>query len=268
MTNKQKIIKVFAIILAGFIIANIISLIISIILSITGIFVNNSEGDKITTTYSYENIEKIEIDSLDASIIIKEGTEFKLETTNIAKKLKTRLKNQTLKIEENKSLFNLNKESGRIIITIPNATILEELSIDTGAGKFVMDDIKVKELDLDCGAGILEINNSFIYKTDIDGGAGKINIVNTTLNNLDLDSGVGKVEIEAYITGDSQISQGVGEIDITLLGNEDDYKINLNKGIGNIKINDRNQENSTVYGNGFNKLEIDGGIGNISIGFK
>ena len=121
---------------------------------------------------------------------------------------------------------------------------------------------------MDHGAGILTITNSNFNNADIDGGAGKITINSSTLNNLDMDAGVGEVEIEANITGDSEINCGVGEVNITLLGNKDDYSIRTEKGIGSIKINNENQESNSVYGNGSNKIELEGGVGSISVSFK
>lgn len=267
MTNTQKIIKIAAICLAIIFILSIFSIIFFLLINLTNInFYNNKE--KTTFTETYNDIRKIEIDAVSSSITIEEGTDFKVRAIDVNKRFNSNFKNKVLKIEENSSWFKLNKGNGKIIITIPTNVILEELSIDTGAGKFIVDGIEVKEFDINHGAGLLEISNSKFYETDINGGAGKITVTNSILNNLDLDSGVGKTELEAQITGKSEINCGVGELAITLLGKEQDYSIKTEKGIGSIKINNINQPNSTIYGNGVNKLKIEGGIGSINIDFK
>lgn len=265
MTNIQKVIKVGAIALAIVIIINVFSLIISIFSGLTNIFFD--DGKKVSNTYSYESVEKIYIDGINSFITIEEGSEFKVETIDVDNSFKCNYKNGILKIEESK-LWIGNNKNGKIIITVPDDVVLEELSINTGAGKFVIDGIEAKEFDIDHGAGLLEITNSYFRNSDIDGGAGVIKVTNAILNDLDLDSGVGKVELMANITGNSEISCGVGEVDVTLLGNEEDYSIRIDKGIGNIKINGIIGENGVVYGNGINKLDIDGGIGNINIEFE
>lgn len=265
MTNLQKIIKIGAICLAIIIIINIFSLLISVFTTFTDINLYTDEGE--TYKEEYSNVEKIEIDAISSSIIIEEGSTFEVTATNVNKSFSSNLKNKTLKIEENNNFLNLNKTNGKIVITVPTNTILDELSIDTGAGKFTINNIKAREFDLSHGAGLLEITDSAFYETDIDGGAGKITITNTTLNNLELDSGVGQVDIEAFITGNSQISCGVGELNLKLLGNEEEYSIRTEKGIGTIKINNTEQKNGAIYGNGSNKLEIEGGVGSINIDF-
>ena len=264
MTKFQKIIKLIAIGLAITITINIVSLVIYLL----SIFINVNNDEKTTFNEVYNDVERIEIDGVSSSITIKTGNQFKVEAINIERGFTSKLKNKTLKIEENSSWLGINNGNGSIIITIPAGNILKELSIDTGAGKFIIDSIEAKEFDIDHGAGTLEITNSKFDKADIDGGAGAIAITNTNLNNLDLDSGIGTVEIEAFITGLSQISCGIGGIAVTLLGDESDYTIKTAKGIGSIKINNIEQSNDLVFGNGSNKLEIEGGIGNININFK
>ena len=265
MTNGQKAIKVGAIGLAITILISIFSLILNIFSSIFNVFFEENTYGDITFSKVYTDIESLEIDGISSFITISTGTEFKVEATD---NIKVNLKNKTLEIDEDKSWLSVNDTNIKIVITIPKNIILEELDIDTGAGKFVIDGIKVKELDIDHGAGLLQINNAIFDKADIDGGAGEISIINTTLNNLDLDSGVGRVELKANITGNSQVSAGVGEINITLLGNEEDYSLSLNKGIGSIKIKDEDIDDETIHGSGSNKLKIEGGIGSINVDFE
>ena len=104
-----------------------------------------------------------------------------------------------------------------------------------------------------------------LAETSIEGGAGEINIDNADINNLDLDMGIGKLTLTAYLKGNSEINAGVGSINLNLIGSEEDYLINLDKGIGLATYNDNEMKNNTTYGNGNNKIMIDGGIGSIKI---
>lgn len=266
MSKTQKLIKLFAIFLAIIIIINIFSLLIYSISLIPGIDINTNKG--LTFEEEYNNIEKIEIDITSASIIIKEGNELKITTINMENNFNSKLKNKTLILEEKTKLFSKKNTNGTLTITIPNDYILDELNADTGAGTVTIDNVEINEVELDHGAGQIKINNSFFHESDINGGAGEIKITNSKLNNLDLDAGIGKVKIESLLTGYNQIDCGIGEIELTLTGKEEDYQLNLEKGIGNIKIKNNKQKNSILYGNGSNKIKVEGGIGNININFK
>lgn len=266
MSNIQKIIKIGAIILAITIIINIFSL---ITYGLSFIFdFNLSNKETTTLKETYDNIRSLSIDGISASINITSGTEFKIDAKNITNKIEVNNKDGHLKINEKTKNIFTNNSNGTIYITVPTNTILEKIDIDTGAGKFYIKDIKTKEFDIDHGAGILEIENVQFLESDIDGGAGKIKITNSILNNLELDTGAGKVEITANITGNSQINCGVGEVNITLTEKKDNYQIKTEKGIGSIKIDGITQKNNEIYGNGQNKIEIEGGIGNIEVNFK
>lgn len=268
MNNFQKVIKVFAICLAVFIIANICMLIFSGIAIFTHFDSNSNNKSLKEFNEIYQNIEKIDIDIASYNIEIKSGNEFKVEASTkndlICKQI-----NGKLKIEESNGWFFINNNlSGKVVISIPEGTILKEINLDTGAGEIVIENIQAEKFDLDHGAGVLKILNSKFNRTDIDGGAGKIEISSSELNNLDLDCGAGKVEIEANVTGNSKISAGVGEINLTLLGNKEEYQITAEKGIGNIRIENQECGSNTTYGLGDNRIKIEGGIGNIIIDYK
>ena len=52
-----------------------------------------------------------------------------------------------------------------------------------------------------------------------------------------------------------------------LLGSKDDYKIELDKGIGEATLEGESLKDDSVYGSGENKIDIDGGVGAINIDF-
>lgn len=271
MNGAQKLIKIFAVGLAVVIIFNICSWIItgvSFLLAVD-IFNDNNKTEK-TMTFDevYENVKEVEIDLVSAYVVIESGSEFRVSANEIDSKVNIKYKNGALEIEEKDNIFNINKSEGTIFITIPELEELDKLSIDSGAGKFVIKNIQVKEFDIDHGAGIMEISNSSFKSIDIDGGAGSIKINSSLLNNLDLDAGVGSIDIEADITGNSKISCGVGDVKVKLLGTSNDYSIKTEKGVGSIKIAGQDAKNDVIYGNGSNKIELEGGIGSIKVEFK
>lgn len=267
MNGVQKTIKIGAICFGIFIIANIFLACLYGLSFITNINFKTEEKTK-DFEEVYQNIKKIDIDAVISNITIESGNEFKVEASNVGKNFSSKAKNNVLKIEENSTFFPKNDGKGDIVITVPKGMMLDELAIDTGAGKFKITDISANTLDIDHGAGILTIINSKFMKADIDGGAGEMNITSSILNDLDMDAGVGKLQIKAFITGNSEIDCGVGEVDLTLLGNANDYTIQAEKGIGSIQINGESQSNHSSYGSGVNHLNLEGGVGSISVSFE
>ena len=67
--------------------------------------------------------------------------------------------------------------------------------------------------------------------------------------------------------GNSKIECGVGAVELNLLGNQENYQLNVEKGIGSIYVADKIYNNDDTIGNGNNHLKIEGGIGSIKVGF-
>ena len=263
MTKKQKIIKIFAIFLAVSIISSILSIIISLFTGISSIFIDTR--DLVTYSKEYSNIERIKIDNINTFVTIKEGSSFRVDAINVDKRLKVKLVNNTLKIEEKR--IGINNTDSNLIITIPKNIELSEINISDSASKILIMDINVSSFEIEQGIGLLEIKDSYIKNASIDGGIGEIDVTNTKFYNLELDSGIGDIDVNASIMENSEISCGIGNIDINLIGDKKDYSINIEKGIGSIKIENNEVGNNTIYGKGINKLDIDGGIGSINISF-
>lgn len=275
MNDTQKIIKYCAIGFGIFLIVNIFSAIMVGIASL-GIFFDGDFGFK-RDAYLEEakgisikgtNFRELEIDAAAVSVEIRSSDSFRVETNN--KYIKVREYSDKLKIEEAGYSFFRNGSSRETFLTvyIPEGMVFDEVSIDTGAGKMSIEELEARDISFDLGAGKLEIEKLVAtHKLDIDGGAGEINILDGSINDLDLDMGVGSVTIQALVTGYSEIDAGVGNCELRLLGNEEDYRIKINKGIGEATIDGKAVSNDTYYGNGNSRISIDGGVGRINVSF-
>lgn len=270
MNGFQQVIKIFAICLAVVIIVHIIGGILTFLSIITGVgFMATNDTTKVESfVETYKNIDKIDIDSVSSNIVIKSGNEFRVEANNLKNKFFSNEINGTLKIREEKAWFWNSNNQGLITIYIPKEITLNELQVDCGAGKIEIGNVNVNEFDLNQGAGVVTIENCKFNIAKIDGGAGEMKVRNSVLNNLKMDAGIGRVNVVAEITGDSKIACGIGDTNITLLGNKEDYYIKTEKGMGNIKINNINQNDNSTYGLGKNKLKIESGMGNINVNFS
>ena len=102
-------------------------------------------------------------------------------------------------------------------------------------------------------------------KAKIDTGAGRFAVENGEINDADINLGVGETDIRAAITSDSKVNAGIGAVKLDLLLPESEYTIKVDRGIGKIKFNNNDMSDGSVIGSGKNKLDVDGGIGEISI---
>lgn len=266
MNQMSKIIKYLAIAFAFFLTVNIAFAIFYGILSLTHLFDNDTTTENLKPLEVTKLSKQLDIDVDCINIQIKAGNEFSIETNN--KYITSNVTEDKLTLKEKKKLW-FSKKNSELIITIPSSYVFEQVKINSEVGNITIHDLMTQDLSLDLGAGIVQIYNlTVLKKAEIDGGAGSIEIANGKIHNLDLDLGVGKTSLTASLSGNSEINAGIGEVHITLLGVSDDYQLLVNKGLGTVTIDKQEVKNDTIYGNGENKVTVDGGIGNMQIEFK
>ena len=152
---------------------------------------------------------------------------------------------------------------------IPAYTVFEKANIITGAGRLTVDHLSASTMCFVFGAGEVKIDTLIATTAvDIEGGAGKITISGGALHNLDLEMGVGQLNLTSALTGESDFDLGVGESDITVIGSKNDYKLDIEKGIGDITFDGASVSNIKGQGNGNNSIEVSGGIGAINLKFE
>lgn len=264
MINIQKTIKYLAIVFAIFLIFSIFSGIIMGITGLSTIFNKDDISLKDLNNINIKNdIKNLKIELKSTNLIIKKGTNFKVETNN--KDLKYKQIKELLYVEDETKWYknNLKKD---LVIYITDDFEFNNIEIEHGAGKIEIEELFTNNLKLDLGAGKVEIDRLKVTKeAEINGGAGEIIIHNSNINNLDFNIGVGKATLNSILTGENEIDAGIGETNINLTGSLEDYKIHIEKGIGNVKLNEDKISNERYFGAGKNIVEINGGIGNINI---
>ena len=268
MTTLQKTIKYLAMAFAIFLTVSIISGMISVI----ALFGGFSMGDAVTEdmkTYSVSTeIHNLNIEISVADLYIKEGGAFSVESN--LKNIKVDDSNGKLTVKDltKNKLFNGGAyETAVLTIYVPTGTVFDNVNIVTGAGRLTVDNLSAETIDFELGAGEVSIGSLVATKSaDIDGGAGRITVSDGALENLDMDMGVGELNLTSAFSGECKLDLGVGESNITLIGNKDDYKLDVEKGLGSISV-----DGKSVYdfgSSGRNKVEISGGIGAINIRFR
>ncbi len=265
MTDFQKIVKYGAIVLAVFLVVAIIGGIFSAVGILGSLFDGESGTVAEITEYTVSgNITDLEIDIGAAEFTIKTGEGFFVES-NI-KNITVKENDGTLIIKEKSNLFKSNYKNPVLTLCIPKGTVFKTVDITTGAGKLTSEALSAERVSLELGAGEVNINElNASLATEIEGGAGALTVNGGTLYNLDLAMGVGKLELTSALKGTCDLECGIGEVVLNLLEGKEAYSIAINNGIGNAKLDGENVSGNAVYGNGTNRIDIDGGIGEIRI---
>ena len=263
MTATQKTIKYLALAFAVFLIVSIFSAIIFGLKAIFNLFTKTNEPNNTNITVMENYSSYLDIDLKYANLYIKNGESLMAKTDN--DKISIVQNNNKLIIKEKGKRFLSNFKQSNVTLYIPDELEFDSININSGAGKLEIDSITTNDLNINLGAGKSVINYVLANSAKIETGAGKLEINNGILNNADIEVGVGDTDITATLTGNNEIECGIGALDINLLLSENDYRINIEKGLGSIKYNDLNISNDSTIGNGINNIQVEGGIGSIKI---
>ena len=266
MKKYQKIIKYCAIAFAIFLIYEIVFGLVSLVSSITNIGDWSPNVEEISTKNIPKNVNRLDIDIAVTNLKIETSKKLEISAND---NIKVFRKDKTLYIEEkNKKILNRKKENN-LTLYVPEGFIFEYIEMNTGAGKIEIEKLNTKVLDFEIGAGNVEIDTLNVHDTTkIETGAGNFIIKQGTINNLDLEMGIGSVNVTTKLLGTNNIERGVGKINLDLIGNPDDYRINVDKGLGTAKINGDKVTTNQIIGEGDTEININSGIGTIEISYK
>ena len=212
-----------------------------------------------------------EIHSLDISINAADFTIEYSDTFGVGSNLKylsVTEKNGVLTIvDEPKG--NANYSNAKLTLYIPKDTVFDDVSIETGAAKMTAETLSTASLELKLGAGNVKIEQlNVTSRADIEGGTGEVTIGDGVLNNLSLEMGVGELNMTAALLGRNELDFGIGESNLTVLGNKNDYRIEIEKGLGAVTIDGEKVTDFGTSGGGQHSLEIETGVGAVNFKFQ
>ncbi len=268
MRSWHNVIKYAAIVLAVLLVISVFAGFIRLVSYLVPGFSPGGTGE--LKTYEIENeisVLDVDIHQIDLEIMTATDSKFRVESNY--KHLTVSEKDQKLLIKDERSFFFSLDGKAVLKLYVPEAVVFDKVDIKTGAGTADLENLRVKVIDMDFGAGKATLNNVFISDhAYLDTGAGKISISDSQFNNLDLDMGVGNFEFSGLLLGKNVLRMGVGSSQIDLAGSLDDYKIYVEKGLGDVRVGRDKVGNEARLGQGDREISLKGGVGSIKINFS
>jgi|LGVE01.1.fsa_nt_gb hypothetical protein len=276
MNTHHQWIKYFGIAFGLVIALGVISLIINggqFLMSSLGLIqppIVSNDSSYYDFTEDYTNtVNNIDINLDACDLIIQPGDTLRIQGSNLSSSFSSKTNNNTLIIRDPGNLNFLNHSNkAQLILTLPPVTY-HRITINLGVGTGNISDIISDELTISQGIGNISLSNSITMSGSLDGGVGSIYFNDVTLNNFSIDSGIGSVDIQGLVTGIMSIDCGIGQTILNLQGEQTNYYLDFDTGIGSIMINDHP---ITTSNNGpkdaQNIIKINGGIGSVAINFN
>lgn len=286
MSSFQRVIKYIGIAFAIVLMIGIIGGAFTIIFGVKSFSMNEngttSSSSKETTVsatskvYEFDEFTSIDITSGVADVEVRFGDGYQVETKDVPKTIEVEVRSNgklVVLVKGEKTGFldwldgsKWNKNS-KITITVPEGYKASEVSISGGVGDVSIYDLSMEKLTVDGGVGDIKGKNIVADKVTVDGGVGSIQFDNVEFGTCDIDSGVGDVTVSGVINGDSEFSGGVGDMDLDIEGSRENYSLNIDGGIGSVRVNGQKIANLDENTSGKKVMTVESGIGSISIKF-
>lgn len=160
----------------------------------------------------------------------------------------------------------------KITLTMPKGAELDSALFEFGAAEISMEDVTAKKLYLTVGAG--ELNADRLTATELarfNVGAGAFYAEDVALMNAELVCGVGEMNVSGSFDGDTTVDCGVGAMELYVRGEQEDYRGELNCGLGEVEFGDINIDGSGKRSHGTasaeRRMDIKCGIGDVDVQF-
>lgn len=172
-----------------------------------------------------------------------------------------------------KLMYDNDIDKQKITLTVPKDAVLDSALFEFGAAEIGMEGITAKELYVTVGAGQLNAYN--LTATELakfNAGAGAFYADEVVLTNAELMCGVGQMNLSGIFTGDTTVDCGVGSMELDVDGAQEEYRGDLNCGLGEIRFGDIEIEGSgqKSYGtsSATSRMDIKCGIGEVDVRFE
>lgn len=279
MNSLQKVIKYCAIAFAVLLAIGIISFAANLFYGVATLtFGGRSRSRNIETVdfdESYDGVTSLDIDNSTGEVRIIEGDSFRVEASRVFKGFRAEVNSSgKLYISDNESgihflgfrFHGFNSPNSKITVYVPADFVAEEVRIETGAGSVTIEELTTDYLYIAAGAGNIKGSNLTADQVKFEGGVGSVNLEDVTFQNTDFECGVGNMNIKGVLLGENKFECGVGEVALNLEGNINDYDLDIEAGVGTIRVNGQKMEDTSHTNRpADHSIEVDGGVGNVKI---
>ena len=152
----------------------------------------------------------------------------------------------------------------KLTIYIPKGEY-EYLKVNSGVGETYINEINCKRADLQQGVGLCRYDNLTVNgNTKLDCGVGETYFKNCTLEDTDIGCGIGMLDFNAELNGNLKVDGGIGDAYIDINGSYSNYVIDNHDNNIQISKGDNVETDSDKH----YKIDVDKGIGSIKLKFR
>lgn len=158
--------------------------------------------------------------------------------------------------------YNLNSS---LTIMVPENVSFTDLNITLNLGDLDMTDVKADKVELNLDLGDLDVENCNVGTFTSNMDMGDTTIQKTVLKNADINASMGDIEVTDSEFKDMKLTADMGEITVKSAVSLDDYRIDADVSMGDVKVNGKNYSDDYSQKGNAGELTVDSSMGDAEI---
>ena len=158
--------------------------------------------------------------------------------------------------------YNLNSS---LTIMVPENVSFTDLNITLNLGDLDMTDVKADQVELNLDLGDLDVENCNVGTFTSNMDMGDTTIQKTELKNADINASMGDIEVTDSEFKDMKLTADMGEITVKSAVSLDDYRIDADVSMGDVKVNGKNYSDDYSQKGNAGELIVDSSMGDAEI---
>lgn len=158
--------------------------------------------------------------------------------------------------------YNLNSS---LTIVVPENVSFTDLNITLYLGDLDMTDVKADQVELNLDLGDLDVENCNVGTFTSNMDMGDTTIQKTELKNADINASMGDIEVTDSEFKDMKLTADMGEITVKSAVSLDDYRIDADVSMGDVKVNGKNYSDDYSQKGNAGELTVDSSMGDAEI---
>lgn len=158
--------------------------------------------------------------------------------------------------------YNLNSS---LTIMVPENVSFTDLNITLNLGDLDMTDVKADQVELNLDLGDLDVENCNVGTFTSNMDMGDTTIQKTVLKNADINASMGDIEVTDSEFKDMKLTADMGEITVKSAVSLDDYRIDADVSMGDVKVNGKNYSDDYSQKGNAGELTVDSSMGDAEI---
>lgn len=221
----------------------------------TRIFGNHeSMGDAATVeSERLDDFTKIQMDVNVSDIDIETGDGYSISYTAPQKLIpKYKVDNGTLVVTQTDdiNIFGINNISTKMVITVPENVMLEDVDISSSVGDVTIQRINTQHFTCDADVGDMKITGA-------------------NLGNCDMDADTGDIRLQETSFEDIEITSDVGDVEVSATNEKENYNLDLSTDVGDVTVDgDHKASEYVTEGNAAYDMDISSSVGDVKVSFE